>query len=583
MIPSPRVRASFAWSDAWVAAILVFTLMTGCAAGKADLGDTVLATANGEPVTVKDLDEGFDSSHKGHTALLAGSGAVREFLEKTIDRRLLVQEARRIGLDEKADIQNAVDELILKQARDQLYKDEVSRPPDISDTAIEQAYARMAVQYRVRHILMYTREDAEKAATRIRAGEAFGAVAAEVSVSPTAAKGGDLGFVTWGQLDPGLEAELDRLKQGELRGPLETDQGWNLLLLEATREWKERPELARQRSRIKATLGQRATSQRSHAYYAEIRARWKVQIHEEALTEANLVASARGGPAAAQAKGITVATAGERAITLEDLRARLNLDAVQKFPRSWALRRIRGILDDMAFGLLLEQEALRRGYDKRPEIASEAAKLEDALLLDRLLGTVVFPRVQVTENDVRAFYDQNPKHFTEPEAVRLSVIALEPGPEGEAVLGEVRGGADFAALARSRSKDPVTASVGGEMGWITRGKGNPAIEAVAFSLKVGEVGLASVEKAQFVMKLEDRRPERVEEFAAVKDKVRQMVLTQRRREEMKRWIAQLREGSEIVVDDTAIRRAVTAYEEEAREKAAARSTPKKEEAVRKHP
>ena len=75
----------------------------------------------------------------------------------------------------------------------------------------------------------------------------------------------------------------------------------------------------------------------------------------------------------------------------------------------------------------------------------------------------------------------------------------------------------------------------------------------------------------------------MEEFAAVKDKVRQMVLTQRRREEMKRWIAQLREGSEIVVDDTAIRRAVTAYEEEAREKAAARSTPKKEEAVRKHP
>ncbi len=555
----------------WAIVSLALTAASACAAGKASLGDTVLATVNAEPVTVRDLEEGFESSHRGHTVLLAGAGAVREFLDQNIDRRLLIQEARRIGLDQDAGIREAVRQLVTQQARDQLYKDEVTRPQEVPAEAIQEAYEKMAQRYRVRHILTYARGDAERAAARVRAGEAFGAVAAEVSVSPTAGKGGDLGFVAWGQLDPRLEAEVEGMQPGDVRGPLETDQGWNILLLEEKLLWKERPELVKLRNRIKMTLSQRAISRRSFAYFDELRARWKAQVLEDVLTEKNLLGGEKAGPDADEAKRITVAATGDRSITLADLRGRLNLEAVRKAPAMWALQQIRKILDDMLFALLLEQEALRRGYGKRPATVREAWKLEDTLLLDRLLGTVVYPRVQVTDEEVRAFYDQNPKPFTEPEAVRLSMIALEPDQDAEALARDVRGGADFAALARARSKDPLTARVGGEVGWVAKGKGDPAVEAVVFSLRVGAVGVASLEKAKFILKLEERRPERLQEFTAVKTQARQMLLTQRRREEARRWVARLREASDIVVEDAAIARAVGAYEEQAEEKAAARS------------
>ncbi len=548
--------------------VLVF-MTAGCATSQKNLDDTALASVNGEPVTVQDLQESFETTHKGHTAFLAGAGAVREFLNKTIDRRLLIQEAQRIGLDRDSGIRQAVDTLAAERARDLLYKDEVTRHQDVPEKAIEQVYGKIIYQYRMRLILTYTREEADQALARVRGGEPFGAVAGEVSVSGTAGKGGDLGFVTWGQIDPRLEAEVETMQPGEIRGPIETDQGWNVLLLEEKSQREVRPELSKLRGRIKMTLSQRAMSRRSLEYYAELRKRWGVQVFEGTLDQKTLFGADAGGPDASQAKQIVVAKAGADTISLADLRARLNQEALKKVPWSFALKRIRDVLDEAIFASLLQQEALRRGYGSRPSIATEAHKLENALLLGRLLDTVIYPRVQVTDEEVRTFYDQNSKLFTEPEVARLGIIALESEPDAEAVLQEVRSGADFATLARRRSKDPGTAQVGGELGWVSKGRLDPAIEAVAFSLKVGEAGVAKNDHASFVVKLEDRRPARLQEFALAKKEAGELHLTQRRREEVNRWITRLREASEIVIDDEAISQAIAMYEDQVRKKAAA--------------
>jgi parvulin-like peptidyl-prolyl isomerase len=546
-------------------------LASGCATTGKDLDDTRLAWVNGEAVTVQDLQEAFETSHRGHTALLAGAGAVREFLEKTIDRRLLIQEAQRIGLDGDPGIHQAVDTLVSERARDLLYKDEVAHPQDIPDKAIQEAYDKMAQRSRVRHILTYTREDAERATTRVRGGEAFGNVAAEISVSATAGKGGDLGFIAWGEIDPQLEGVMEGMQPGDIRGPIETDQGWNVLLLEERRPWTERPDQTKQRNQIKMNLSRRAMSQRSREYYDELRKRWGVYLFEGTLNEKTLFGADTGGSDASRATQIDVAKAGDDTISLANLKARLNLEALRQLPWPFAQKRIRDTLDETIFASLLQQEALRRGYAKKPEVAREAQKLENALLLDRLLGTVIFPRVQVTEEDVRAFYDQNPRLFTQPETARLGIIALESEPDAEAVLQEVRSGTDFATLARRRSKDPGTAQVGGELGWVTKGRLDPAIEAVAFSLKVGEAGVAKNDHAFFVVKLEDRRSASLQDFTQAREKAGEQLLTQRRRAELNRWTTRLQEASEIVIDDGAINQAVAMYEDQVRKKAAAKA------------
>ncbi|MDW8102262.1 MAG: peptidylprolyl isomerase [Anaerolineae bacterium] len=73
------------------------------------------------------------------------------------------------------------------------------------------------------------------------------------------------------------------------------------------------------------------------------------------------------------------------------------------------------------------------------------------------------------------------------EQVRARHILLESEEEARKVLEELKQGADFAELARKYSKDEATRENGGDLGWFPKGEWDPAFDAVAFSLKVGEI------------------------------------------------------------------------------------------------
>lgn len=73
------------------------------------------------------------------------------------------------------------------------------------------------------------------------------------------------------------------------------------------------------------------------------------------------------------------------------------------------------------------------------------------------------------------------------EQVRARHILLESEEEARKVLEELKQGADFAELARKYSKDEATKENGGDLGWFPKGEWDPAFDAVAFSLKVGEI------------------------------------------------------------------------------------------------
>jgi peptidyl-prolyl cis-trans isomerase D len=100
--------------------------------------------------------------------------------------------------------------------------------------------------------------------------------------------------------------------------------------------------------------------------------------------------------------------------------------------------------------------------------------------------------------DLRRMYSQNQESFRTPERVKVRHILLktegkpaseEPKIEAKAedLLKQIRGGADFAALAKKNSEDPGSAANGGEYpGWVTRGQTVPEFEKAAFSLKPGQ-------------------------------------------------------------------------------------------------
>jgi peptidyl-prolyl cis-trans isomerase SurA len=105
------------------------------------------------------------------------------------------------------------------------------------------------------------------------------------------------------------------------------------------------------------------------------------------------------------------------------------------------------------------------------------------------------PPAPVTEDEVRAYFDEQVAGRTRPTSVAFEQIAVEPVPteearqaaleEAEQALREIREGEDFEIVARRYSDDPGSRDRGGDLGWVRRGMMVPPFENAAWAARTG--------------------------------------------------------------------------------------------------
>lgn len=91
-------------------------------------------------------------------------------------------------------------------------------------------------QVRASHLLVKTEEEAKELREEILSGKKFEDVAAEVSLCPSGAKGGDLGFFGKGMMVKEFEDAAFSMEIGDLSEPIQTQFGWHLLQLTGKEE-----------------------------------------------------------------------------------------------------------------------------------------------------------------------------------------------------------------------------------------------------------------------------------------------------------------------------------------------------------
>jgi peptidyl-prolyl cis-trans isomerase D len=136
-------------------------------------------------------------------------------------------------------------------------------------------------------------------------------------------------------------------------------------------------------------------------------------------------------------------------------------------------------------------------------------------------------QVKVTDQEARQYYTQHLSEYRIPDRVKVAHILFKTTGKAPAevasiektagdVLNQIKGGANFAELAKKYSEDS-TASNGGELGWIVRGQTVKQFEDTAFSMKPGQVSdLIKTIYGIHIVKLEDKQIAHLQTFDEVK-------------------------------------------------------------------
>ncbi len=206
------------------------------------------------------------------------------------------------------------------------------------------------------------------------------------------------------------------------------------------------------------------------------------------------------------------------------------------------------ITNDEDLKKLLDQEGMT--------VADLKKRLIDMQAPDEVLRVEVRDRISVGDKEVEAYYNEHPKEFEVPAEVTVREIVLlakdrpiaEVRTDAEKVRAKATApGADFGAIAKEVS-DAGTKTSGGLLGPLKKGDLSPQLEAVAFTLPVGEVSQPLEMPYGFhILKVESRAEDRKRAFEEVRDAVRTRLEDEKFRTAMEDYLKKLWSEADIWV------------------------------------
>lgn len=137
----------------------------------------------------------------------------------------------------------------------------------VTDDAVQEIYeqtylqAEQAEEFNASHILVESEEEAAAIVDELNGGADFAEVARTKSTGPSGPNGGQLGWFAAGMMVPEFQTAVEELEVGAISGPVQTQFGWHVIILNEKRT-KEAPALDAVRGEIENQLSQQAVTQK---------------------------------------------------------------------------------------------------------------------------------------------------------------------------------------------------------------------------------------------------------------------------------------------------------------------------------
>ncbi len=415
--------------------------------------DDVVAKVDKDPITAAELREFVESLPAGLKSPGRDADARRQYLQSLIDRRLLLFEARSRGLPEDPAIAGLAGRTIRSRLVTMYQRAVVAPRVQVHESDLRQRFADLGLQRqrRLNAILVRTRAEIDAISGQLRQGASFEDLARKHSLDTrSAANGGELGFVD-AEIAHRVHVPRDvfvQLPTGAVSEPLAAGTSWHLV-----RFTEERPtDLEDYRQRLQDELFA-VGLQRAEAEEIEtLRVRYGITLLDEGFSHL-LEAYRLRQTAGLDTSSLDLYQGQDLTITVGEAQKAL-------FGRVKVLSppaRARVILEQIVLRpLLFERAAREQELIEAAELERRHRRLLEDALLEAMRRQETAGALEVSEIEVRQYYDNHPELFVHERSLWAEELLLASRAEAHQALRLIEEGADFAELA-SRSLRPEAA------------------------------------------------------------------------------------------------------------------------------
>jgi len=510
----------------------------------------VVAMVNGQPVYFEDLEARLGDMHSGQQATTRGSMDLDRLMYRLVNDALLGQEARALGLENEPPIPERVNRLRRRLAVERLDQEEVisrSKPTN------EEIRAFFDDQYRtvtLRMATAYEKKEADEIVALLQDEDAeFGAIAKEHSVDPYSARGGLVENLDRIDMPKELVAAAFDAEPQVLQGPVRTSLGWSVIRVESVKpadpeRWEQLEDY------IRGVVAFRKAETARAELSARLKDRFPAKINQEVLDSlvCERLPDGRLMPKVDNPKSFVVGI-GEQVILAEELGKALGMrwSGVRNEEAALAAKPI--VLDKLIGAERMWAEAQRRGYADSEPVRRAVRSFETNQIVPRFLDQVVGANVDVTDEEIQEFYQENIHEFPRPPRLHLGQITVADLAQAEQLIALLKEGADLAWLARQHSIDRFKES-GGDRGWMVPTAGLDEIQDALYSSKQGDIfGPYGFEGNYNILKVNAREEQGNYDVGDVSERIRGAIYMAKFERALDETLRTLRSRSEIVINE----------------------------------
>ncbi len=559
---------------ALLAGMLILVIFSACGSQK---GEKVVAKVGSLTVTTDELEQEWSAASRMIIQGVSELDRKKEIVNKMIGDKVVVLEAYKEGIDNEVEKDSSFAKQKETLLLNVLYKKEIVDKTKATEAEIKEEYDKQKEEIHAAHILVVTKEEADKIHQQLKGGTDFTQLAKEKSIDPSAKNnGGDLGFFGRGKMIPEFQDVAFSLKEGDISRPVQTQYGWHVIKMIEKRQQQQSP-YEEAKKQIQSRLDQTKREKRVKEYFNDLKKRVGFKINDQAL---ELILSKKEEiPPDSLGLKKPGETVDPDKFSPEELNSNLFsyqggtvtvgtfIQQYTQMPQPYRPRLAdKEKIGEIVFQTLVKDVlvvvAKKDNLEKTKDFEKEWNNSKEKEMAKRMRSEVILKGVGISDAEIQSYYDRFKDRFMVQAQVKVREIMVKTPEEADAILKQLKKGADFAKLATEKTIRETVRGAGGDLGSFARTR-YPEIFDAAVGLKIGDlagpikISDRSLGQGYSVIKLEDKTEEQIQPLEEVKDRVIQMARREKDNNIYNQWVENAKARYKIEVYDDVIKSTVT--------------------------